>query len=424
MGQAYSVLVGVIGIGSYLLWKMNICNVLHRLCDPSEPVIITRDKNNWQKPHQLFYAEKNQHIQLDQLDHFDTKLKMCYVEEGSYKHYFITDSTWNIEFNERKNCVNIHDHSINDCVIVEEFSLTSNVLSRMRKICGATNYSLALRNSEHLARYIHSGAWISFQMTGSSEMKKSFSGYLNEYESLVNTMPANLKLEDTVIEKQIYKEVKNHHLSFECCKEFIDEMDNEAYNIIILGPTGSGKSTLINHLFNERVVKASSGAHSITRQILYCQGKMNWSEDEAWDKRDRVNVIDTIGFCDTEMSGREVERAIHSSVRANITYIDKVVIVCAGRIEPAMVDAVRKMMKWLKYEKFQRNFVFIYNKSDNITDFEREENLLTMCSLLGADPNQEFIIPSGYDSSKKVNQVKPSIRICSRGTLFRYRGRS
>ena len=81
MGQAYSVLVGVIGIGSYLLWKMDICNVLHRLCDPSEPVIITRDKNNWQKPHQLFYAEKNQNIQLDQLDHFDTKLKMCYVEE-------------------------------------------------------------------------------------------------------------------------------------------------------------------------------------------------------------------------------------------------------------------------------------------------------------------------------------------------------
>ena len=39
-------------------------------------------------------------------------------------------------------------------VIVEgDFTMTKDVKTRMEKLCGATNFSLGLRNSEHAARY-------------------------------------------------------------------------------------------------------------------------------------------------------------------------------------------------------------------------------------------------------------------------------
>ena len=60
--------------------------------------------------------------------------------------------------------------------------------------------------------------------------------------------------------EEIYNEVGDYHVSFVCSKSFIEEVDNEAYNIIFLGPTGSGKSTLIRLLYrffepNNGVVK-------------------------------------------------------------------------------------------------------------------------------------------------------------------------
>ena len=72
-----------------------------------------------------------------------------------------------------------------------------------------------------------------------------------------------------------------------------------------------------------------------------------------------------------------------------------------------MVHAIKKMMKWLSYEKYKHNFVFIYNKSDNVSDCEKEENLISLCSLLGAYPSQEFIVSSGYDSSKRAIKLAP-----------------
>ena len=38
------------------------------------------------------------------------------------------------------------------------------MVRRMQAVCGARNFSLALRNGEHLARYVFTGAWLSLQM--------------------------------------------------------------------------------------------------------------------------------------------------------------------------------------------------------------------------------------------------------------------
>ena len=107
------------------------------------------------------------------------------MDELKYQHWWITDGTWVLEFGggelltetvqvqinkvrdsdselqPKSSCdshlqtVNASDRSrtkFKDIIIHDRFLLTKEVRHRMEKVCGATNYSLALRNCEHLAR--------------------------------------------------------------------------------------------------------------------------------------------------------------------------------------------------------------------------------------------------------------------------------
>ena len=98
------------------------------------------------------------------------------------------------------------------------------------------------------------------------------------------------------------------------------------------------------------------------------------------------------GFCDSAMSKTDVYNVIKSSVKVNLAYIDKVVIVCSGRIEGAHVEAIKQFMDWLSYknEKYKKNFCFIYNKSDGLSEGEKMTNLAHMLDKLDADSSAKI----------------------------------
>ena len=65
-----------------------------------------------------------------------------------------------IFFKLKDNKINIIEKSIiksdgwkSEIIVENDFKMTKDVKERMDLLCGATNYSLALRNSEHAARY-------------------------------------------------------------------------------------------------------------------------------------------------------------------------------------------------------------------------------------------------------------------------------
>ena len=73
------------------------------------------------------------------------------------------------------------------------------------------------------------------------------------------------------------------------------------------------------------------------------------------------------------MSPEDILEAIKMSVKVNMTHIDKVVVVCSGRMEQAHTESINKLLQWLNFTKNRDKFVFIYNKSD-------------LMSLLGLHP--------------------------------------
>ena len=90
------------------------------------------------------------------------------------------------------------------------------------------------------------------------------------------------------------------------------------------------------------------------------------------------------GFCDSEMSADDVLDIIKNSVKTNLSYIDKVIIICSGRIENKHQQAIKNFLEWLQFPQFKEKFVFIYNKSDGLTEAEKLNNVLTMCETFGA----------------------------------------
>ena len=90
------------------------------------------------------------------------------------------------------------------------------------------------------------------------------------------------------------------------------------------------------------------------------------------------------------MSPSQVLAAIQSSVRVNLSYIDKLVVVCSGRLEQGHVDSIKQFLSWLNYEKYRRKFVFVYNKADQMSLADRQNNLLGVCERFGVTINQQM----------------------------------
>ena len=91
------------------------------------------------------------------------------------------------------------------------------------------------------------------------------------------------------------------------------------------------------------------------------------------------------------MSPTDVLEAVKTSVTVNMTHIDKVVVVCSGRMEKAHSDSINTFLKWLKFSGHKDKFVFVCNKSDTLSPADKMSNLLIMCETFGADTNQQLM---------------------------------
>ena len=123
--------------------------------------LVDHEKTNWVQPHKLEYNEDRRSEQLQLLEKFGPDLEIAsktnYLYGVRYKHFFIIDpeSRWVMEFGGGEitdASVLVHIAPKSNYIVDGEFQMTDDVKERMRKVCGATNYSLALRNCEHLAR--------------------------------------------------------------------------------------------------------------------------------------------------------------------------------------------------------------------------------------------------------------------------------
>lgn len=394
--------------------------------------------------------------QIQELDCFQDDLYLCYMNRPGdrlyYTHWFVSDLSdnlcRNIEFvpamsasiaTEYGYKVIISSEPRKGYFIAKEFKLTEEVKKRMRAVLGANNYSLVLRNSEHVARYIQCGAWISLQSVGTGKIGEIFKKELEKFEQenedihhLINTFPADLigKQSERVF-RELYKSNDySFNIEYMGHTDYLTDQDNRRYSIVFLGPTGSGKSSLINLLFNKNVNIAKQGAMSVTKEVNFSKG-VAFKHFGKEDHEQEVNIIDTIGFCDSAMSESEVYDAVKDKLQTNLVYIDRVVIVCSNRLEMAHQEAIKKYLEWLDYANNKQNFCFIYNKCDGMDEGSRLANLSHVCQLLkidttitnfGASTKLDTPVPIvnalGFDPKASFDDIKEDLECLHNAIVY------
>jgi GTP-binding protein EngB required for normal cell division len=323
-------------------------------------------------------------------EHFYLMLKETTSEESSKE--------WKLEFD-----INL-EHDIGEVILSQYFGkqkhkkkhseeVTDEILDRIVSVLFATNFSYCLRNSENFANFIYFGRWQSSQLTQNKYMRKIFDQVLTlENKAKLAILPSDISEKIPVQQEIIFPELTGM-LQFTGLSNLKGhQLSKNAYNIIVVGPTGAGKSTLINLLFNRTVCKIekdNSNIASVTREACVVSGVHSCDDGEV-----PVNIIDTMGLCDTFLEDEEAINNLFKDFLPEHSKIDKVVFVTSGLISPKQKEALCTILDRFQYprnitvkdvKEKKDNFVFLYNKSETLSDAEKLTALQDMGVKLGID---------------------------------------
>ena len=133
-------------------------------------------------------------------------------------------------------------------------------------------------------------------------------------------------------------------------KEKIREMriKEEPINILVIGPTGSGKSTIVNALMGKVMANVEQGAESVQSEIMEYEGEV---------MEVKIKIYDTVGFGDTRgKSGKHIVREIAQKNKFDL------ILICLkfdSRFYGDVKDMFTTLKKEISKEMWERSVIVL-----------------------------------------------------------------
>jgi len=211
---------------------------------------------------------------------------------------------------------------INECSNLEELDCQNNKINSLN--LSGLLYLSKINCSNNNIKELNLNGCIEL-----SELNCSSNKYLKEVD-----ISNCLKLTIDKIDSNLVYDDKSGRLAKSVPQIFLAE-ETDTRNVLIIGITGNGKSTLANVLTNTNQFKEESASTSITKNFQAIE--FEWEKD---DKKVKYRIIDNIGFGDTaSLSRDDILFKIGEGIYAAKEGINQVIFVFKGRFASEHVKA-------------------------------------------------------------------------------------
>jgi len=229
-----------------------------------------------------------------------------------------------------------------------------------------------------------------------------------------------------------------------------EEPTTQEKNILVIGSAGSGRSTLINALFNltRCKVKASSclpttihvngitGFRGNTKYNLIDTPSLDFVKSKC---KIRGSTVQLSSECQVTSSDKHLysqERIRGESMvidqwtqllhQKGFDCIDQVVVILAGRLERQDILHLQLLMEWLRHSDHPERFCFVYNRAEFVLQSLHDELLRAMKNTIGLNNDCQssflangFSMQGGVDSRAQEKIDALAANILRNDTMYR-----
>jgi GTP-binding protein EngB required for normal cell division len=362
-----------------------------------KPSFYVMEKETWLN-HSIEIREDHANPSL--LNNETTILIRYYVSKmfgWEYNHYYLQTkpSDLIIEFygdNHYRSIFDIHNKKKFGEPITENTLLIDHaMIDRLTQVIGMSNYSLLLRNCEHVAKYVAYGKWVSLQIYVKQNLfNVALTSSNDSMLPFINLTPKGL-ISNAQLGAYLNKETE---YSIKYIKEnLFFQPDVFSKIILLLGPTGAGKSNVINCIFKQYVCESKASATGVTAEIKFFYGIDEFGK--------YVCVIDTVGFCDRLIPDSDIKAMIESRTIDQNIPISHVLLVFGERIRSEENKIVQSYLNKFKMNKFLDNFSLILTKVPD--DIEDKTSLIN--SFLSIDFLNPFASKQSVQIGSNITQI-------------------
>jgi len=341
------------------------------------------EQRSW-NDHSLMIDVDRAPIYKQLIDHMSSTVYICSKERDymglTYDHYFLTDQKYVIEFDGDDIFDAMIKVSMDKKISAHstKIEFDDDMRLRAKQIVGATSYSLMLRNCQHCVTYIVNGLWASTQTTTSGPIRVALESYLiDSVIAKVNTKPAELVSPFTIGEHPMERDLERVFI-YEHTRNIAQQIHQNDFNVVVLGPTGVGKSHLINLMANQSIVESRAGMASITKELSFCRGKIVSSNIMC----PAGYIVDTIGLCDTVLSIQDVHKILKHAILSNLVHINMFIFMLPKRVTGDVKKSILQMLSWLNYDKYKIKFLFLINQTGSDSPKEKEDLITSSYTTL------------------------------------------